>query len=217
MTLNNEFQSFNVDSVTTKSVSRSFEFKGTYVKSLGNHFSTGFYTEYFSSSFENIKDELNFSPAVEYDYFPYLESLSREFNLKYMIGISIYNYYEETIYRKMKHNLFLHKLKVKYSFNEIWGNVQVSLEGSQYLNDLKKNRLEFNFNIDLRIFEGFYITSGLDMNWIHDQIYLPAEGATEAEILLDQKQLASQYEVKFNIGISYSFGSIYNNIINTRF
>jgi hypothetical protein len=55
------------------------------------------------------------------------------------------------------------------------------------------------------------------MNWIHDQLYLPAQGATEAEILLNQKQLASQYKVKLNLGLTYSFGSIYNNVINTRF
>jgi hypothetical protein len=217
VTLNNELQSFDVDSITTKSVSRSLDLKGTYVKSLGEHFSAGFYSEYYSSSFDNIKSEIKISPAVEYDYFPYSESLSREFTLKYMIGISDYRYYEETIYGKTKQNLFSHSIKVKYEFKEIWGNAQFSLEGSQFLNDLNKNRLEFSSDLDIRIFEGFYVTASLDMNWIHDQLYLPAQGATEAEILLNQKQLASQYKVKLNLGLTYSFGSIYNNVINTRF
>ena len=217
LSLSNELQTFNVDSVTTKSVSRSLDFKGTYVKSLGDHFSAGFYTEYFSSSFDNIKNELNFSPAVEYDYFPYSESLSREFTIKYKIGISGYDYYEKTIYGKTRQDLFSHSLKINYEFKEIWGNAQFSLKGSQFLSDLEKNRLEFSSDLDIRIFEGFYVTASLDMNWVHDQLYLPAEGATEAEILLNQKQLASQYEIKMNLGFTYSFGSIYNNVINTRF
>lgn len=217
LTVNNEFLRFNADSVITKSVSRSLDFKGIYVKSLGDHLSTGFYTEYYSSSFDNIKSEINFSPAVEYDYFPYSESLSREFTIKYIIGISGYNYYEKTIYGKTKQNLFSHSLKVKYEFREIWGNAQFALEGSQFLSKLNKNKLEFSSDLDIRVFEGFSVTAGLDMNWIHDQLYLPAEGATEEEILLNQKQLASQYEIKLNLGLTYSFGAIYNNIINTRF
>ena len=37
------------------------------------------------------------------------------------------------------------------------------------------------------------------------------------ELLLQQQQLQSGYNYFFNVGLSYSFGSIYNTIVNPRF
>jgi hypothetical protein len=50
-----------------------------------------------------------------------------------------------------------------------------------------------------------------------DQIYLPLGEATTEEILLRQRQLLTGYQYFFNFGFRYSFGSIYNNIVNPRF
>ena len=50
-----------------------------------------------------------------------------------------------------------------------------------------------------------------------DQIYLPRGEASTEEILLRQRQLLTGYQYFFNFGISYSFGSIFNNIVNPRF
>jgi hypothetical protein len=46
---------------------------------------------------------------------------------------------------------------------------------------------------------------------------LEKQGATAEEILLRQKQLNTAYELAGNIGITYTFGSIYNNVVNPRF
>ena len=50
-----------------------------------------------------------------------------------------------------------------------------------------------------------------------DQIYLPRGQASTEEILLRQRQLATGYQYFVNFGVSYSFGSIFNNIVNPRF
>jgi hypothetical protein len=52
---------------------------------------------------------------------------------------------------------------------------------------------------------------------IHDQLSLTKEGATAEEVLLRQQQIASQYNYSFKVGFSYTFGSIYNNVVNPRF
>jgi hypothetical protein len=52
---------------------------------------------------------------------------------------------------------------------------------------------------------------------IRDQLYLSLEGATDEEILLRQKQLATSYRYFTSFGISYRFGSIFNNVVNPRF
>ena len=46
---------------------------------------------------------------------------------------------------------------------------------------------------------------------------LPKEGATEEEILLHQRQLATQYDYFASVGLRYTFGSIYSNVVNPRF
>ena len=56
-----------------------------------------------------------------------------------------------------------------------------------------------------------------DRTRTRDQIYLPKGEATTEEILVRQRQLATGYQYFLNFGISYSFGSIFNNIVNPRF
>jgi hypothetical protein len=52
---------------------------------------------------------------------------------------------------------------------------------------------------------------------IHNQLSLPAAGASTEDILLRQKELETQYSYFTNITLSYTFGSIYNNVVNPRF
>ncbi|MEA2104866.1 MAG: hypothetical protein U9P79_09545 [Candidatus Cloacimonadota bacterium] len=56
-----------------------------------------------------------------------------------------------------------------------------------------------------------------DISRVHDQISLPAGDVTPEELLLKQRELETQYTYWGSIGLTYSFGSIYNNIVNPRF
>jgi hypothetical protein len=52
---------------------------------------------------------------------------------------------------------------------------------------------------------------------IRDQLYLKAGDATDEEILLRRRQLATSYRYRFSVGVTYTFGSIFNNVVNPRF
>jgi len=52
---------------------------------------------------------------------------------------------------------------------------------------------------------------------IHDQINLPKGDATLEDILLRLKEVESSYYYKLSIGLNFTFGSIYSNIVNPRF
>jgi len=41
--------------------------------------------------------------------------------------------------------------------------------------------------------------------------------ASLEEILLRRKELATEYEYSLSIGLSFTFGSIYSNVVNPRF
>ena len=69
----------------------------------------------------------------------------------------------------------------------------------------------------IRLFKGFSFNIFTELSRTRDQIYLPKGEATTEEILVRQRQLATGYQYFLNFGISYSFGSIFNNIVNPRF
>lgn len=52
---------------------------------------------------------------------------------------------------------------------------------------------------------------------IHDQLSLVKQNLTYDQILLQRKEIATQYEYYLSFGLSYTFGSIYNNVVNPRF
>ncbi len=52
---------------------------------------------------------------------------------------------------------------------------------------------------------------------IRDQIFLPREGATAEEVLVRRRALGTDYRYFINVSLSYSFGSIFNNVVNPRF
>jgi hypothetical protein len=52
---------------------------------------------------------------------------------------------------------------------------------------------------------------------LRDQINLPRRGATEQEVLLDLRRLQTGYEYSFEVGLQYTFGSIFSSIVNPRF
>ena len=53
-------------------------------------------------------------------------------------------------------------------------------------------------------------------SWIRDQLFLPAAGVSDEEILLQRRRVASNFDWDFGVGFSFQFGSIYNNVVNNR-
>lgn len=72
-------------------------------------------------------------------------------------------------------------------------------------------------NLNLQLFEGFSLDIFGNISMIRDQLSLPAEEATEQEILLRQKEIATDYDYFVSLGFRYTFGSIYSNVVNPRF
>ena len=52
---------------------------------------------------------------------------------------------------------------------------------------------------------------------IHDQISLPLAGATLEQILLMRKDQATTYSFSLNLGLNFTFGSMFSNVVNPRF
>ncbi|MDW7681632.1 MAG: hypothetical protein SCK70_13785, partial [bacterium] len=208
---------YYIDDTLYSSITRSQQFKGLLVKSVSEHWSWGSFVSIFSSDYSNIKIAGNIAPAVEYNVFPYSESTRRELRFLYLVGYSNTYYNEETIYNKTQQHLFNEELSATFEIKEKWGSISTSLIGSHYFHDPSKNRLELRGRLSLRLFEGLSLRIRGRVSRIHDQLSLSKAGVTEEEILLHRKQLATQYDYYLSLGIGYTFGSIYSNIVNPRF
>jgi hypothetical protein len=208
---------YDIDNQIISSLSRSQYANILYVKGLNEHWSLGA-TEYTKSSvYSNYDLSVILRPAIEYDIYPYSEATRRQLSLMYSIGVEYANYHDTTIYSKTKEILGSQAFSASYRLVEKWGSINISLYWNNYLYDFSKYNLSLYGGISLRIAKGlrFNISGGASL--VHDQLSLEKGGATYEEILLRRKEIATQYTYFTSFGLSYTFGSIYNNAVNPRF
>ena len=71
--------------------------------------------------------------------------------------------------------------------------------------------------MSIRVFEGLSVTLYGGYTAVHDQLSLAKSSLTEAEIYQQRRELAKSYSYYGSFGFSYSIGSIYTNIVTSRF
>ncbi len=199
------------------SYSRSYGFDHLLVKSITEHWSAGEKASLSSSTYSNTKRALRFGPAIEYDVFPYSQSTRKLLTLQYSVGIASFLYHDTTIFEKLSEVRPNQSLIASISATQPWGSVAGFVEGSTYLDDLTKRHLQLFNQINARLFKGFSFNLFGSVTLLRDQLYLPKGGATEEEILLQRKALSTSYSYFAGIGLTYTFGSIFNNVVNPRF
>lgn len=208
---------FDVEDEIITSENNSKSINGLVVKSITDHWSYGGSIYAGSSSYSNYSFAVSALPGIEYDIFPYSESTRRQLRLLYSIGYRFANYVDTTIYNKTEEGHFMQSVNVAYEVVQKWGSIDISLNYSNYLYDWSKNNLSLHGYLDLRVAKGLSLNIGGGASLIHDQLGLVKGGATTEEVLLRRKELATQFEYYTSFGFTYTFGSIYNNVVNPRF
>ena len=200
-----------------KSLSRSYNFYAHNYFSIDEHWSWGISTNLNKSTYYNIDFSGRLSPEIEYNFYPYSVSNERQLRLDYKVSPIYNNYNTETIFFKMDEVLFSQQLSATLSLIEQWGSTSISISGSNYFHDMSKYNINIYGDISWQLFRGFSLNLYGQYSKIRDQISLPKGDATLEEVLLQRRQLETGYQFWGSFGISYSFGSIYNNIVNPRF
>ena len=195
---------------------KEVDFDYDLVKSLGNNWSLGISGDVSSNTYRNRKLLVGLSAAVEYSLFPYRDAGRREITLSYHLGLDHLDYFEETIYMKMNEYLPNHDLRFDLRLNQPWGSARSRLSISQYLHDPSKFYLGFDGRMNWRIYKGLTINMGGSYGIVRNQLYLPRNEATHEEILLKVKRIKTDFEFEVYFGFGYTFGSLYNNVVNTR-
>ena len=186
------------------------------VRSLSDHFSAGMFASLSRSTFSNLDLSTRIAPAFEYSIFPYSEVHERSVTISYRVSHLYRDYTEETIFFRLAEHLYNQSIVFAARFKQPWGSLYAQLEGSHFFHDPSQNRLEFEGYLSFRVAKGLSITVGNEFEVINDQRSLPARDISLEELLLAQRQSATNFRINGRLGFKYTFGSIYNNVINTR-
>jgi hypothetical protein len=187
------------------------------VKSLGPRWSLGVTSSLVGSTYSNARRVARVDPGLEFDWFPYKESSRRSLTFIYSVGAARYEYLRETIFSKLEETVWQHSLRSSLGLRQAWGSAGASLQFTQQLSAPDRTRLALNANMNIRVFKSLTLNSSGSYSRIRDQFTLEKGDASDEEVLLRQRQLATGYRYSFSFGFSLAFGALSNASVNPRF
>jgi hypothetical protein len=201
---------------TVNSVRRDFEADALVVHSLARLWSAGMSAATGTSTFENQDLYGRLAAVLEYSFFPYEDFSRRQMTLRYSIGARYFDYEAPTIYDRTTEQRADHELALNVNFRQPWGYASAEVSGSHYLHNVRRHSLESRLNFNIRLLRGFSLDVSANYERVRDQIYIPKGDATDEEVLLRRRALETGYRYYSAIGLRYTFGSVYNSIVNPR-
>jgi len=205
------------DEETISNLQTSFFGNTLYAYSLDEHWSVGGIIRYSRSIFENYDHSLTFSPAIEYNIFPYSESANHNFTFRYEIGARYNDYIDTTSYFKTTELLLRQRLSIDYQIVKSWGDISFDAGVSHFITLPNRYSIDINPRVDINIFKGLNLYTGIFYGITKDRINIPKGDLSVEEIILRNKLRDSNFSMYMFFGVSYRFGSAFNNVVNTRF
>ncbi|HUF28457.1 MAG TPA: hypothetical protein VMM18_15880 [Gemmatimonadaceae bacterium] len=199
------------------SITRDWGVDGFAAHSVARFWSAGLAVRVGTSTRENQDLRVRVAPAIEYSVFPYSEFSRRQLTVRYSVGANHWDYLEQTLYGMQNEQRWDQALELALELQQRWGSAETRLAGSHFLHDISRYRLEVGGELDIRLFRGLSLDIGAGYARVHDQLYVQAEDDyTDEEILLRLRALQTNYRYQTRIGLRYTFGSIYNSVVNPR-
>jgi hypothetical protein len=204
---------------TTDYIALSHSYSGgsVLVRSVSDHLSFGGGFGMSASTTNNLDLSLRVAPTVEFDFFKYDQYTRKRLVLAYSVGFDRYNYTDTTIYNRITETRMDNQLSLSYATTQPWGGANAGLSGSMYLSNTSQNRVSAYTGLSLRVARGLNLSYSFSYSRVRDQISLARAAASDAEILLQLRQLATSYTYGGSFSLSYTFGSLFNNVVNPRF
>lgn len=210
-------QEYTIDNEKYRAKTENLNGSLLYVKSLDEHWSAGGGYVFQRSIFQNYNAMNQLSPAIEYNAFKTSENTKHQLRFLYQAGVRSQNYLEPTIFDVSHEVLPFQRLDITLNLTRTWGTVRTSLTGFQFLHDASKYRAGLGVDINWRVFEGFSVNVSGNANYIQNQLFLPASAFDPTTVLLGARQLPTNFDFWTYFGVSYTFGSINNSVVNPRF
>jgi len=187
------------------------------VYALADHWSVGTISGVGASTRRNQDFGADGAAALEYSFFPYVDAPRQSLTARYELGLQYFDWEEETIFFQTEELRPQHQLQLQLFQRKPWGESRVSLNGRQYLHDLTKWSVFLTGDIEFRIVRGLELEVEVDLGRIEDQLLISREGLSDEDILLGRFERPTDMTYELSFGLSFEFGSIYNNVVNNRF
>lgn len=208
---------FDLGDTKLTAINRIYSGYHLWGKSLNDHWTIGEKIKIKHSTFSNHRHKAEIAPLIEYNIFPYTQAQRKQFRFQYAISFQNIKYIDTTIFNKINENLVAQELKAGFGTICNWGNLDLSIEYSNYLHNFELYIIDFNASFNIRIFKGFQVGYFGSFSMIHDQINISKNGLSEQDILLELKENSTEYSFYSSIRFRYTFGSLFSNIVNPRF
>ncbi len=195
---------------------RSSDVTARIVRSLSEHWSVGTRMTGGLSEFRNQDAYGTADLSAEYNYFPWRDATSRQLIALVALGGRYYDYSEITLYERSTELRPLMRAIVAGESRQTWGTANASLRYTQFLHDRNRFNLSFNGRTNIRLSRGLSVEFRGEAAKVQDQLYLPRGDASDDEVLTRQRALATAFRLSGSVGLSFTFGSIYNSIVNPR-
>jgi len=199
------------------STRKGWNVNGLAVKSVTSRWSVGGRAGASRSTFLNQKLAARAAAGAEYNIFPYAQSSERSWVVQWTAGISRFVYDEITVFDRTEETKWSQSLISELDLRQPYGTIGLSAQFASYLDDPSVRRFSIEVDSDIRVTRGFSVRLFGEYASIHDQLFLKRGEATNEEIIARQQQLQTSYRYFISAGITYRFGSINNNVVNTRF
>lgn len=202
----------------------------TVVFSINDHLSAGSFISGDHNTFNNFRLAQSIQPALEYSLFPYRDAVKKSITLFYQVGPSYHSYIDTTVYFKTEDIVYSQSLALHAGVTKKWGYAYASLGWSNYLNNFimpdqdkvvkgfDVHSLNMSTYISMQIVKGFSVSisanasvnKGINPN-------IPQANYSLEDLLTNSRVFATNKGYNLGIGLSYRFGSEYNNVVNPRF
>jgi len=194
------------------------EYWGMIGYSLTNRSTLALFSRASFSRTGNIALSTYIAPAIEYSFFPYDEFQQRRFIVQYQITPMYRRYFNTTIFLKDSETIMSQELSTRLRYDQRWGRIDIRMSGMHFFHDTSINRFEINPSFDVRIIRGLSVRLSGRYRIIQDQLSLEADiDPNDPDNIIRGTQRPTSYDYSISFGLSYTFGSIYNNIVNPRF
>jgi hypothetical protein len=186
------------------------------VRSLSEHWSVGSRVRVGLNEFQNQDAYANLDLSAEYNLFPWREATSRQLVGIVSLGGQFNDYNEITIFEQSAETRPTARFVIAGESRQAWGQIDAALRYTQFLHDTDRYNVSFNGRTTLRLSRGLSLELSAEAAKVQDQLFLPRGDASDDEVLTRQRALATAYRLRGSVGLSFTFGSIYNTFVNPR-
>lgn len=186
--------------------------------SLAERWSTGIDAGASSSTRNNQQLGGRVGTGIEYSFFPYRDWTRRRMTAQALVYARYFDYMETTIYDQDTETVMEGALRWGFGYRQPWGTANFLVSAEAFMHDPKTfHSLSAGGRVSIRVVRGLEWNLTAHAARVRDQIYLSAKELTDEDILVARRQLPTTSRWNVSTGFSFTFGSIYNNVVNNRF